>query len=114
MPLSGRVDSRDTGISDICFGGSSGKVPAEEKILDEVEVNCLITPREAYSMRRVAPFSLAWPRTETLPKWSLVTVHGDGNKEFRLPLERSDGSIATCTLLPILYWAGGALSRASI
>ena len=39
----------------------------------------------------------------------LVTVHGDGNKEFRLPLEQeSDGSIRYLHLLPILYWAGGA------
>ena len=37
----------------------------------------------------------------------LVTVHGGGNKGFRLPLEQeSDGSIRYLNLLPILYWAG--------
>ena len=103
----------DTGISDICFiVVPRVKVPVEEKILDEVEGQLLDNTSEAYlnaesgavfRARRAEDGDVVYVYER------LVTMHGDGNNEFWLPLEQeSDGSIRYLHLLPILYWAGGA------
>ena len=99
----------DTGISDICFTAvPRAKVPAEEKILDEVEGQLLDNTSEAYlNAESGAVFRARLAEDGDVVYERLVTVHGDGNKEFRLPLEQeSDGSIRYLHLLPILYWAG--------
>ena len=99
----------DTGISDICFiEVPRAKVPAEEKILDEVEGQLLDNTSEAYlNAESGAVFRARLAEDEHVVYERLVTVHGDGNKGFRLSLEQeSDGSIRYLNLLPILYWAG--------
>lgn len=99
----------DTGISDICFiEVPRAKVPAEEKILDEVEGQLLDNTSEAYlNAESGAVFRARLAEDEHVVYERLVTVHGDGNKGFRLPLKQeSDGSIRYLNLLPILYWAG--------
>ena len=99
----------DTGISDICFiEVPRAKVPAEEKILDEVEGQLLDNTSEAYlNAESGAVFRARLAEDEHVAYERLVTVHGDGNKGFRLSLEQeSDGSIRYLNLLPILYWAG--------
>ena len=108
----------DTGISDICFTVvPRAKVPAEEKILDEVEEQLLDNTSEAYlnaesgAVFRARRAEDGNTEDGNVVYERLVTVHGDGNNEFRLPLEQeSDGSIRYLHLLPILYWAGGAQS----
>lgn len=104
----------DTGISDICFTVvPRAKVPAEEKILDEVEDQLLDNTSEAYlnaesgAVFRARRAEDGNTEDGNVVYERLVTVHGDGNNEFRLPLEQeSDGSIRYLNLLPILYWAG--------
>lgn len=104
----------DTGISDICFTVvPRAKVPAEEKILDEVEEQLLDNTSEAYlnaesgAVFRARRAEDGNTEDGNVVYERLVTVHGDGNNEFRLPLEQeSDGSIRYLNLLPILYWAG--------
>ena len=104
----------DTGISDICFTVvPRAKVPAEEKILDEVEDQLLDNTSEAYlnaesgAVFRARRAEDGNTEDGNVVYERLVTVHGDGNNEFRLPLEQeSDGSIRYLHLLPILYWAG--------
>ena len=103
------MTAADTGISDICFiEVPRAKVPAEEKILDEVEGQLLDNTSEAYlNAESGAVFRARLAEDEHVVYERLVTVHGDGNKGFRLPLEQeSDGSIRYLNLLPILYWAG--------
>lgn len=108
----------DTGIFDICFTVvPRAKVPAEEKILDEVEEQLLDNTSEAYlNVESGAVFRARRAEDGNTEDGNvvyerLVTVHGDGNNEFRLPLEQeSDGSIRYLHLLPILYWAGRAQS----
>lgn len=104
----------DTGISYICFTVvPRAKVPAEEKILDEVEDQLLDNTSEAYlnaesgAVFRARRAEDGNTEDGNVVYERLVTVHGDGNNEFRLPLEQeSDGSIRYLNLLPILYWAG--------
>ena len=102
------LTAADTGISDICFiEVPRAKVPAEEKILDEVEGQLLDNTSEAYLNAESGAVFRARLAEEHVVYERLVTVHGDGNKGFRLPLEQeSDGSIRYLNLLPILYWAG--------
>ena len=92
------------------FRAAVGRGPAEEKILDEVEGQLLDNNSEAYlNAESGAVFRARLAEDGDVVYERLVTVHGDGNKEFRLPLEQeSDGSIRYLHLLPILYWAGGA------
>ena len=99
----------DTGISDICFTVvPRAKVPAEDKVLDEVESQLTDNRSEVYlNAENGAVFRARLGAEGDVVYERFVTVHAGGGNEFRLPLEQeSDGSIRYLHLLPILYWAG--------
>ena len=99
----------DTGISDICFTVvPRAKVPAEDKVLDEVESQLTDNRSEVYlNAENGAVFRARLGAEGDVVYERFVTVHTGGGNEFRLPLEQeSDGSVRYLHLLPILYWAG--------
>jgi putative abortive phage resistance protein len=99
----------DTGISGICYTSvPRDKVPAQDKVLEEIEDQLTDKTSEAYlTAESGAVFRARLGDDGDVVYERLVTVHKDGAHEFRLPLEQeSDGSIRYLNLLPILYWAG--------
>ena len=99
----------DTGISGICYTSvPRDKVPAQDKVLEEIEDQLTDKTSEAYlTAESGAVFRARLGDDGDVVDERLVTVHKDGAHEFRLPLEQeSDGSIRYLNLLPILYWAG--------
>ena len=99
----------DTGISGICYTNvPRDKVPAQDKVLEEIEDQLTDKTSEAYlTAESGAVFRARLGDDGDVVYERLVTVHKDGAREFRLPLEQeSDGSIRYLNLLPILYWAG--------
>mgnify|MGYP003082882124 FL=1 len=99
----------DTGISGICYTSvPRDKVPAQDKVLEEIEDQLTDKTSEAYlTAESGAVFRARLGDDGDVVYERLVTVHKDGPHEFRLPLEQeSDGSIRYLNLLPILYWAG--------
>ena len=91
----------DTGISDICFiEVPRAKVPAEEKILDEVEGQLLDNTSEAYlNAESGAVFRARLAEDEHVVYERLVTVHGMETRGFGCPSSRNPtvaSVISTC------------------